>query len=579
MAGVGYQNALHPTPSVGFAYDPYFPRITTMTDGTGTTTYSYVSVGALGALSLQQESGPLPGGAIAYAYDALGRVVTRTVGGAPAESFQYDAIGRLAGHNDALGTFALGYLGQTGQLALRRLTGGSVATAWSYLSNTGDRRLAAIANEHTGERQFNYTTTPEDLITQIKEEKSGSLRQTWNIGYDNEYRLLSADSTSEGKYGYALDPTGNISAFGTTAAAYNNVNELTKVGTQPYVSDADGELVADGARTYAWDADNRLVGITYTAQPGKQTSFAYDGQDRRVAITTTVSGIATTTNYIWCGQRICQSRNGTSAVNRLYYDEGETIPASKALFYYGPDQLGSVRDVYATSPLFSMVQAYDYDPYGNPTVTPATGPLTDFRYAGMLYHADSGLYLTQYRAYDPRTARWLSRDPLAEVNGARMAMDLSRSAHQPSSLMLAVSDHYSPAMSLYTYAINNPLNFTDPRGLDPRDSFLGAVLWIVSNILGIGPATQNGPPADFPVPAPPSPPAPTPTPVSPPTGGPGGGGGAGGGGGGAGGGASCRGGGCGELEQATQEILESIECFINSEFLFFPPLPVSGPAS
>jgi YD repeat-containing protein len=45
------------------------------------------------------------------------------------------------------------------------------------------------------------------------------------------------------------------------------------------------------ARTYAWDAENRLVGITYAAQPGKQTTFAYDGLDRRVGINTTAAGV------------------------------------------------------------------------------------------------------------------------------------------------------------------------------------------------------------------------------------------------------------------------------------------------
>jgi RHS repeat-associated protein len=59
-------------------------------------------------------------------------------------------------------------------------------------------------------------------------------------------------------------------------------------------------------------------------------------------------------------------------------------------------------------------QTSDYDPYGNPIQTPPTAPLTDFRYAGMFYHADSGLYMTQYRVYDPRTARWISRDPISE---------------------------------------------------------------------------------------------------------------------------------------------------------------------
>jgi RHS repeat-associated protein len=32
----------------------------------------------------------------------------------------------------------------------------------------------------------------------------------------------------------------------------------------------------------------------------------------------------------------------------------------------------------------------------------------------MFFNADSGLYLTQYRAYDPVPGRWLSRDPIGE---------------------------------------------------------------------------------------------------------------------------------------------------------------------
>jgi len=65
LAGINYKNALNPTPDVGFAYDPDFPRIVTMTDGTGTTAYSYVPVGVLGALRLKREIGPAPGSEIA----------------------------------------------------------------------------------------------------------------------------------------------------------------------------------------------------------------------------------------------------------------------------------------------------------------------------------------------------------------------------------------------------------------------------------------------------------------------------------------------------------------------------------
>ena len=163
MAGINYLNPLHPTPSVSFTYDPYFPRITGMRDGTGNTSYSYVPVGRPGALRLAQESGPLPNGKIGYLYDALGRVVSRSVGGAGPDSFAYDRIGRLLEHAGALGKFAFGYLGETGQLASRGLPGDSVVTAWSYLSNGVDRRLAAIDNTRPGERNFKYTTTPDAL--------------------------------------------------------------------------------------------------------------------------------------------------------------------------------------------------------------------------------------------------------------------------------------------------------------------------------------------------------------------------------------------------------------------------------
>ena len=98
-------------------------------------------------------------------------------------------------------------------------------------------------------------------------------------------------------------------------------------------------------------------------------------------------------------------------MTREYFAEGEYVPGSPAQpYYYGPDQIGSVRRVFASA---ASAPAYSYDPYGN--ALQGTAPLTDFNYAGMFYNADSGLYLTQYRAYDPVSGRWLSRDPIGET--------------------------------------------------------------------------------------------------------------------------------------------------------------------
>ena len=102
--------------------------------------------------------------------------------------------------------------------------------------------------------------------------------------------------------------------------------------------------------------------------------------------------------------------------------------------YYGIDQIGSVRRVFAST---SSAPAYSYDPYGNPLQT--TTPLTDFTYAGMFANTDSGLNLTLYRAYDPVAGRWLSRDPLGETSNA--------------------------VGNLYPYVGGNPISNVDPLGL------------------------------------------------------------------------------------------------------------------
>ncbi len=61
----------------------------------------------------------------------------------------------------------------------------------------------------------------------------------------------------------------------------------------------------------------------------------------------------------------------------------------------------------------------------------------DFGYAGMYFHAPSGLNLATYRAYNPSLGRWINRDPIGESGGA----------------------------NLYQYAINRPTSVIDPTGL------------------------------------------------------------------------------------------------------------------
>jgi RHS repeat-associated protein len=407
LTGTTYANAVNPTPNVSFAWDLFFPRLVSMTDGTGTRQYTYVPVGSLGALQLRQESGPLANSAIASAYDELGRLSSRTVAGSGAETFQSDAIGRLVTHASDLGSFTLSYLGQTGKMTGRALASSTLATSWSYLNNTGDRRLSGINNVGLTAGQFStyaFTTTPENFVAGITE---------------------------------TSDATAVYPPPGTQTATYNNLNQLTNLSGQALTWDANGNLTSDGQRNYTWDAENRLVGITYPGITGKATAFTYDGLGRRTTIASTPAGggSALTTSYLWCGEDICQARNASNAAIRSYYDEGEFVPGTPAqTLYYGIDQIGSVRRVFAST---SSAPAYGYDPYG--LALQATAPLTDFVYGGIFYNADSKLYLTLYRVYDPVVGRWLSRDPLGEMT--------------------------DPAANLYPYVSSNPVSYFDPLGL------------------------------------------------------------------------------------------------------------------
>ena len=156
-------------------------------------------------------------------------------------------------------------------------------------------------------------------------------------------------------------------------AAYNNLNELTSLAGQPFTYDANGNLASDGQRNYAWDAENRLAAITYAAQPGKQTSFAYDGLGRRTAITTTLSGSPATTFYLWCGSRLCQAVDSNGTVARSYFDEGEVVAAAGTELYYGPT--GSARCATLPSP------SADCPPRRRPTTTTLTATRCRLRQA------------------------------------------------------------------------------------------------------------------------------------------------------------------------------------------------------
>ncbi|WP_223855223.1 RHS repeat-associated core domain-containing protein [Ralstonia solanacearum] len=324
---------------------------------------------------------------------------------------------------------------------------------------------------------FFYETDAENRIVSLLEAGREGLKPHW-YRYDAADRLLADDSRSWNDRRYSYDAADNrTSATSRTAKQTivpNALNQMQTVNGQPTQYDAAGNLLEDEARQYDWDAEHRLIRIRYKAQAGKETRFGYDGLGRGTVITE-VDGTGTTeTHYVWCGEAICQKRDANGQLLRAYYPEGESGPEigkrvakadtatetdadgdehdgrdqdgndgkaapqteSTGSLIYARNHLGSVTDTL--TPDGRAVTHTEYGPYGELVKSQGRAEYrSDFGYAGMQYHAASGMYLTLFRAYDPGTGRWVSRDPIGEQGG----------------------------FNLYGYVAGNPLTYVDPFGL------------------------------------------------------------------------------------------------------------------
>jgi RHS repeat-associated protein len=166
-----------------------------------------------------------------------------------------------------------------------------------------------------------------------------------------------------------------------------------------------------------------------------EPSLAAKKKRRDVALETATS---TPKNRVWNFEntplgRTCSEPDlsAETAIGSVQYSYES---ASGQGYYYTRDHLGSVREMLNSSG--SIVSRLSYDPYGKMTVVSGTN-LPTKQYANYYAHAASGLNLTKYRAFDPNTGRWLSRDPLGTKGG----------------------------IDLYEYCADDPTYKRDPLGL------------------------------------------------------------------------------------------------------------------
>ncbi|MDH7486114.1 MAG: RHS repeat-associated core domain-containing protein [Anaerolineae bacterium] len=434
----------NPSLNVSYTYDQGTygkGRRTGMTDGSGSTSWSYDARGRV-----TQESkviGGVGGGTFVtqWGYDAMDRVVWMKYpggdGGQVGEqvNFGYNPAAWL---KSVVG--ASTYVGDTsynalGQVELRRLGSTAGVLTTDYIYRSDNFRLQWIktgsASPYEGLQNLEYAYDAVGNVLTIKDYKVAGGTQTQSFTYDFLDRVLSATvtggSSGQGQYSesYTYNVVGNLMSktgvgsytYGTQAAdcpegALSKPHAVVTAGANTYCYDRNGNMVRRNVGTtynLTYDAENRLTGVS----GGASASFVYDGDGNRVKATFN----GTTTVYI--GDYYEQTG---STIKKYYYANGQRVAmrVGSTLYWLLTDHLGSTAITANSSG--SRVAELRYKAWGETRYTDGITP-TAYKFTGQRLDEGTGLYYYGARYYDPALGRFVQADTIVPEPGNPQALN------------------------------------------------------------------------------------------------------------------------------------------------------------
>mgnify|MGYP004559542351 CR=1 FL=1 len=313
-------------------------------------------------------------------------------------------------------------------------------------------------------QDFTYQFDP--LTGNLLSRTDGLNNQTEQFGYDSLNRL-----TSIGNRVIAYANNGNITSIGG-------------VGTMDYVTssrpyqitalhpESDG-LVPSRVQNVSYTCYNRPSVLT---EGGRSAAFTYDGDGNRAKMYVTDGSTQLLTRYYVGGRyEFDQTSGGTK---ERFYLGGDAYSAPMVLqrenggewtaYNIGRDYLGNITHIATSNG--TLVAEYSYDPWGrlrDPETLEiyAAGEEPElFLGRGFTGHEHMtwfGLINMNARLYDPLLGRFLSPDPYVQ------APDFTQNFNR------------------YSYALNNPLKFTDDSG-EFWNYIIGAIIGGISNWVANG---------------------------------------------------------------------------------------------
>ena len=408
-------------------------RLTTMTDGSGSTTYCYDRRG-----NVTQKKQITSGTTLTtqYTYTLADRLASLTYPSGAIVTYSRDSVGRITtvtwkANATATATTLVSNATYYPFGPLNVLTFGNGRT----LTKTYDQDYAidsVASSASTGLKLDLGVDVMGDIV-----QASGSIAPTTpdrQYGYDPLYRLTTAQTgaaTPSPLEGYTYGKTGDrqsASLNGATPTAYTYTagsHRLASVGGTARTYDGNGNTqtgVATGF-TFTYDDKNRLAKATKT---GSTFTYTTNGRGERVrkAQSGLMSG-STAYSYDESGQLLGDyaGTGGAAQAEYVYLDSTPiAVVKGASLAYVEADHLGTPRQVVdpATN---TALWTWDFlaDTFGasTPNMSPTGGTAytLNLRFPGQYSDVETGLNYNYFRDYEFATGRYVESDPIGILNG------------------------------------------------------------------------------------------------------------------------------------------------------------------
>ena len=415
-------------------------RMQTVSFSGNTTTYTYDKNG-------NRESIEYSGGVKeSYSYDKNNKLLTLTNkkpdGGEISKySYTYYENGLQKTKADSYGTSEYEY-DASGRVQKVTTPGKTAIYAYDKAGNRLSQNETYTSAQPTG-------TIDESTGNEIKYtiKKSEYVYSNTNQLVKLTERMLNSDSAEvlKKETEYYYDANGNQLNQNSSFTAQNNIKKHQTTSGSAQGDDADetiNALIERSSNTF--DGFNRLKKIE-SVKDGVRTlaEYTYNGDDLRVRKSVKSSNDGYTekvTSYLYDRQYVILETDGANAVKARYIKGVNYIAkldASEKTSYFMYNDHGDVVQTVTASG--EVLNQYDYDIWGNPTLTVETEECS-IRYAGEYLDRESGLYYLRARYYNSYTGRFMSEDSYWGEDGNPLSLNR------------------------YTYCGNDPIMFVDPTG-------------------------------------------------------------------------------------------------------------------